>query len=93
MTSGNLINVFTPETEWQGDLIVQELKDHQIDAYLANRTTSNILSGMLPKIPMEILVPEENAEKAQKIIEDFFNQHIQCSDAEMDYLPDDEEPE
>ena len=43
MEERKIVKVSSPETEWQGTLIVQELKDAGIEAYLANSATSAAL--------------------------------------------------
>jgi len=71
----NMVNVFSPEMEWQGDIIVQELKDNGIDAYLANRTTNNIWGGEIPFTKLEILVPEAQESRAKELIDSFLSKN------------------
>jgi hypothetical protein len=73
MEERNIVAVFYPETEWQGDLIVQELKGAGIEAYLANRSSANLWSGIMSVDRMEILVPEEKAEEARTVIDQFLS--------------------
>ncbi len=67
-----ITTIFFPETEWQGDLIVQELEDAGIEAYLANRSSVAAWSDVMPLVKLEVVVPEKDAEKARQIIDDFF---------------------
>ncbi len=90
-----VVTVFLPETEWQGDLIVQELKSAGLDAYLANRSTEVAWGGIEPMTKLEILVPEEEATKAQEIIDQFLSEHISHDDLteEVEEAVDDEPEE
>lgn len=74
MNERNIVTVFYPETEWQGDLIVQELKTAGIDAYLANRSSASLWGDAMPMVKMEVLVPEENAQAAKELIDQLLNQ-------------------
>ncbi len=75
MEERKIVNVFGPETQWQGELIVQYLKDAGIEAYLANRSTAAVWGDVAPLGDLEILVPEEQASRAKELIEEFLSSH------------------
>jgi hypothetical protein len=75
MEERNIVNVFGPETEWQGELIVQHLKDAGIEAYLANRSTSAVWGDVSPLGDLEILVPEDQEPRAKELIQEFLSSH------------------
>ncbi|MFA5865873.1 MAG: DUF2007 domain-containing protein [Phycisphaerae bacterium] len=75
MEEKNIVKVFGPETEWQGELIVQHLKDAGIEAYLANRSTAAVWGDVSPLGDLEILVPEDQEPRAREIIQEFLSSH------------------
>jgi hypothetical protein len=79
-----IITVFFPETEWQGDLIVQELKSAGIEAYLANRSSVAAWSDVMPLVKLEVVVPEKDAEKARGIIDEFLKEKEVVSESELE---------
>jgi hypothetical protein len=76
--------IFKPEMEWQGDLIVQELKDAGLEAYLANRSTTGVWGDVEPLAKLEVLVPEVDADRGREIIDAFFRERGLVSEAELD---------
>ncbi len=92
MEERKVVTVFEPETEWQGDLLVQELKDAGLDAYLANRSSAMIWSDIAPIAKLEIIVPEEEAGKAGEIIKEVLAELTTPPEGE-EVLPEEEEPE
>lgn len=65
--------VFRPRDDWQGDLLVQYLRAHQIDAHLANRASVGLWGdGSLSLAKLEILVPGDQSEQASTLIEEYF---------------------
>jgi hypothetical protein len=92
MDEKRVVTVFWPETEWQGDLIVQELKDAGLDAYLANRSSATLWGDTRPIAKLEIIVPEEEAAKAEEIIKEVLDQFAKPAEGEA-ALPEEEEPE
>ncbi len=86
----NIVTVYKPMSEWQGDIIVQELKDNGIDAYLANRSTANVWGGDIPLSRLEILVPEGQEAKAKELIDRFLADHG-ITPLQDDVLPEGEE--
>ncbi len=59
-----------PETEWEGDLLVQKLNGEGISAFLANRSSTSLWGdGALPFAKLEILVPAVDAERAKEIVD------------------------
>jgi len=97
MDERNIVTVFEPETEWQGDLIVQELKQSGIDAYLANRSTANVWGQAAPLAALQILVPEGQADQATRLIDEFLTHHSivleEISDVDSPENPEATEPE
>jgi hypothetical protein len=79
-----IVTVFFPETEWQGDLIVQELATAGIDAYLANRSSVAAWSDVMPLVKLEVVVPEKDAEKARGIIDEFLKEKEVVSESELE---------
>jgi len=74
MGQGEPVSVFRPQDQWQGELIVQTLRDYGIDAYLANRASVSLWgNGSMPFVKLEILVPQELAEKASSLIGEFID--------------------
>jgi hypothetical protein len=65
------IRVFSPSQEWQGELILQRLREAGIHAYLANRSTFGFWGGGSPAVRLEILVPHDQAEAARSLISEF----------------------
>ncbi len=68
MGNEHIVTVYYPAAEWEGDLMVQKLKEAGIPAYLGNRESSYLLGGV-GKVEMEILVPEEKAREARELID------------------------
>jgi len=85
--------IFKPEMEWQGDLIVQELKDAGLEAYLANRSTTGAWGDVEPLAKLEVLVPEVDADRGKTITENFFRERGMVSDAELDKEAEETEKE
>jgi hypothetical protein len=79
-----IVTVFFPETEWQGDLIVQELEDAGIEAYLANRSSVAAWSDVMPLVKLEVVVPEKDAEKARQVIDEFFKEKGLVPESELE---------
>jgi hypothetical protein len=79
-----IVTVFFPETEWQGDLIVQELEGAGIEAYLANRSSVAAWSDVMPLVKLEVVVPEKDAEKARQLIDDFFKEKGLVPESELE---------
>ena len=75
MADQEIVNVFGPETQWQGELLVQELKDAGIEAYLANRSTAGVWGDVAPLGDLEIMVPAQHEARAREIIENFLTAH------------------
>jgi len=72
MVHSEPVCVFRPENEWRGELIVQHLRDHRIDAYLANRASVGLWGdGSLSFVKLEILVPQQHAQTASTLIDEF----------------------
>jgi hypothetical protein len=76
--------IFHPEMEWQGDMIVQELKNAGLDAYLANRSTTGAWSDIEPLTRLEIVVPEEDAERGRGIIDRFLQERGLVQENELE---------
>ena len=74
MNKDKLVTIFFPNSEWKGDLILQYLQDEGISAFLANRSSSYLL-GAVPKVDLEILVPEEMAQRAKALIDEVLHEH------------------
>ena len=68
MDKQKIVTIFYTDTEWKGDLIVQHLRTEGIPAHLVNRTSATLLGG-LANVELEILVPEEMAQKAKELID------------------------
>lgn len=79
-----IVTVFFPETEWQGDLIVQELEDAGIEAYLANRSSVAAWSDVMPLVKLEVVVPEKDAENARRVIDEFFKEKGLVPESELE---------
>lgn len=66
----NPVCIYEPETEWEGDLLVQKLSSEGVDAFLANRSSTSLWgNGALPFAKLEILVPADDAEHAKEIVD------------------------
>ncbi len=64
--------VMRPNVEWQAQMIVQYLKDGGVDAFLANRASVGLWGdGTMPVVGLEVLVPAEQKETAESMIEDY----------------------
>ena len=85
----DFIVVFEPDTEWQGDLFVQELKAANINAYLANRTTNSIWGSSNQLATLEILTSEADAEKAKAIIEELLANAAPVDEVQLDLEAED----
>ncbi|NLX04150.1 MAG: hypothetical protein GXY33_03280 [Phycisphaerae bacterium] len=76
--------VHRPQTEWQADLLVQFLRDNEVNAHLANRASVGLWGdGSLPFAQLEVLVPSDQASRASVLIAEFLEEP-----AEDDPLPE-----
>lgn len=54
-----------PASEWQGELLVQFLRNRGISAFLVNAASNSLFGDGLPALtPIQVVVPQEVAEEA-----------------------------
>lgn len=74
--------VFSPKSEWQGELIAQFLRDNGIETHLANRGSVGLWGdGSTPLAQLDLLVPQDRAQEASQLIEQYLTEHQADDDA------------
>jgi len=72
MEARDPICVFSPQNEWEGELMVQHLRANGIEAHLANRASVGLWgNGSLPLVKLEILVSQQQSHAASTLIDQF----------------------